>query len=188
MTSNKQYIDMKLTQEEINIAKELSNIVLNDEKFSIWSASSEPNQHHYGKGGLKTHTNEVLNLMILVSSNLKLDLDYCLIELSALYHDIGKLYDYTPKDNDFNEWKKTDHCREINHLSKSAIIWNINANKLNFPTKYIDQITHAILAHHGHREYGSPVAPKSKLSWLLHLCDNLSAKMDCCAKMDSIKR
>jgi 3'-5' exoribonuclease len=183
---------VKLNEEEIKLALQLSGVVLNNEKFAVWSGSGEENHHHYGGEGLKKHTFEVIDLMNNVKSTLKLDLDDYLIQLAGLYHDIGKIYDYELKSELINNmvvthWVKTEHCRKIHHISRSAIIWNQEATKLNFPQIYIDEITHAILSHHGGREYGSPVAPKSKLAWLLHLCDNLSARMNDCDKIDLIK-
>jgi 23S rRNA maturation-related 3'-5' exoribonuclease YhaM len=47
-----------------------------------------------------------------------------------------------------------------------------------------DEVLHAILAHHGFQEFGSPVQPNSKVAWLLHLCDSISARMDDVDKMD----
>jgi 23S rRNA maturation-related 3'-5' exoribonuclease YhaM len=58
-------------------------------------------------------------------------------------------------------------------------------------TKYINidpsNITHNILSHHGMREWGSPVAPATKEAWILHLCDNMSARLDDCNKHDKIQ-
>jgi 23S rRNA maturation-related 3'-5' exoribonuclease YhaM len=51
---------------------------------------------------------------------------------------------------------------------------------MKFPelnTRYHDSVLHAILAHHGRREAGSPVAPKSRIAWLVHLSDQISARM-----------
>jgi 23S rRNA maturation-related 3'-5' exoribonuclease YhaM len=67
----------------------------------------------------------------------------------------------------------------IHHISRSAIIWAEAASRLytNY-SKYYEPVLHAILAHHGFREAGSPVAPKTRVAWLVHLCDNISARMD----------
>jgi 23S rRNA maturation-related 3'-5' exoribonuclease YhaM len=50
-----------------------------------------------------------------------------------------------------------------------------------------DNITHNILSHHGQRAYGSPVFPATREAWVLHLADNLSARLDDCDKHDRIK-
>ena len=54
-----------------------------------------------------------------------------------------------------------------------------NKIKFNFTDEH-DEVLHAILSHHGRREYGSPVSPSTRIAWLLHLCDSISARMfDC---------
>jgi 23S rRNA maturation-related 3'-5' exoribonuclease YhaM len=53
--------------------------------------------------------------------------------------------------------------------------------------KYHERVCHAILAHHGTREWGSPIAPLSRVAWLVHLCDNLSARMYDAETLDIVK-
>jgi 3'-5' exoribonuclease len=50
-----------------------------------------------------------------------------------------------------------------------------------------NNVLHNILAHHGQRAWGSPVAPATKEAWILHLADNLSARLDDCDKHDILK-
>ena len=53
-------------------------------------------------------------------------------------------------------------------------------------SNYHEDVLHAVLAHHGTREAGSPVAPKSRVAWLVHLCDGISARMYDADTMDVI--
>lgn len=156
--------------------------VLGDHKFLTWSGSSKPHQHHYGDFGLITHTEEVARLCLLNARNLDVGVDEKLLFLSALYHDIGKTYDYE-KVNEV--WGPTNHKRHIHHISRSSIIFNQKVDSLTDEEK--DQVTHAILAHHGLREWGSPVMPNTQMAWLLHLCDNISARMNDSHKWDHTK-
>ena len=39
---------------------------------------------------------------------------------------------------------------------------------------------------HGQREWGSPVMPKSRVAWLLHLSDGISARMADCETTDHV--
>jgi 3'-5' exoribonuclease len=50
-----------------------------------------------------------------------------------------------------------------------------------------EEVLHAILSHHGMRQWGSPVAPKSRLAWLLHLADSMSARMADADTLDVVK-
>lgn len=152
--------------------------VLTDEKFLVWSGSASPNHHHYGKHGLLRHTGEVIGLAVLNVENLELQDKVSLEQLllACLYHDIGKIHDYKPVDETMKEWEYTDHASKIHHISRSGIMWMEVANKHNY--KYKDEVLHCILAHHGQKEWGSPVKPRTREAWMLHLCDGISARMD----------
>lgn len=168
----------------------MSSVVIEDSRFSVWSGSSKPNQHHYGMGGLAKHTLEVATLCI--RNNCFLEESKKVSEkhlfLAALFHDAGKMWDYEPASLEYSikngtgldEWRGTGHKNLIHHIARSALIWEETAKFFNFPDR--DEVLHAILSHHGLREWGSPVAPRSRLAWLLHLCDSISARMDDCDK------
>lgn len=167
----------------------ISNIVLTD-KFSQWTASTKYNGkelHHYGIGGLARHTWEVYRLMSQSSSVLLSIYDPKLtkeiIFLSALFHDFGKLWDYE-WDAKNNEWIRTGHGKEIGHICRSAIEWSNAVKKFPEYEPIHNEILHAILAHHGRKEWGSPITPKTRLAWLLHLSDNLSARWDDCERIE----
>lgn len=154
------------------------------ESFRKWSGSSKKEQHHYGDGGLKRHTDEVTVLMLQTKQTLNLDIPDDVIILTARFHDIGKIWDYERINcNPLGEqWVSTEHKRKIHHISRSALEWSRMVEKTGLYKDWEDEVLHAILAHHGLREWGSPVAPATKLAWLLHLCDGLSARMDDCDK------
>jgi len=158
----------------------LSNLVVPN-LFYRCSGSSKPEQHHYGNGGLVKHTHEVLSLCLQNGKAYNLDLNVLLT--AAFFHDWGKMWDYEQNQKS-KEWFGSEHKRYIHHISRSAIEFNMLANKANLSANFIDSVTHCILSHHGRREWGSPVAPKSREAWMLHLCDGISARMDDCLKID----
>lgn len=177
---------------------------INDERFPIWSGSSKPHQHHYGKSGLIIHTTEVIKLALDNNYILGSDIDERELFLSCLFHDVGKMWDYTPgwsydhkeyldpnvknseltKIPDYSVWEGNDHKRKIHHISRSALTWNQYAIEYGEEQTTIDNVLHAVLAHHGLREWGSPVMPSTKLAWMLHLCDGISARMNDADKWD----
>ena len=155
----------------------LANVVLEDKRFPIWSGSGHSHQHHYGKHGLIIHTAEVVELCLNNNKLLSAGIDERELYLAGLFHDVGKTWDYEACDSDYKDWRKTPHARHIHHVSRSALVWNQAAlEDESFHLSKIDEITHAILAHHGQREWGSPVMPNTKLAWMLHLCDSISAR------------
>jgi hypothetical protein len=111
--------------------------------------------------------------------------------ISVIWHDYGKIWDYQMDEN--GVWgKHNNHARQIHHISRSALEWNKHVEKLKSTIVYdgdinTDSVTHNILSHHGMREWGSPVAPATREAWILHLADNLSARLDDCNKHDIIK-
>ena len=174
---------------------DISKIVLEDNRFPVWSGSSKPFQHHHRKGGLAEHTFEVVDLCLKNNdyynqSRFKDD-KTCkpsLLFLAALFHDCGKMWDYTfeTKEDGTEVIGSSEHKRNIHHISRSGIVW-MEASAKILPDNERDEVLHAILAHHGRREWGSPVAPKSRMAWMLHLCDGISARMDDCDKCDMVK-
>ena len=175
--------------------------ILNDDRFPVWSGSSKEGQHHYGEGGLAEHTLEVIDTCFKMRElyENRIVIDPKELFLSALFHDVGKMYDYEPIDEllcytdsypdclNYSQWQSTPHKRNIHHISRSGIMWSENARKDEvIYDKYFEKVLHAILSHHTTREYGSPVAPKSRVAWMLTLCDNMSARMNDCDTWDCI--
>lgn len=163
--------------------------VILDPRFLTWSGSSKPQQHHYGKGGLLQHTTEVVELCLDAARRYaEHDINPRALFLAALFHDCGKMWDYEPhpdNGNQIGEWKGvrddwggSPHKRLIHHVSRSAIEWSLAVEKDGVLKKELgDDVLHAILSHHGSRQTGSPVAPKTRVAWLVHLCDGMSARM-----------
>ena len=147
--------------------------VLEDAAFSICSGSGSPTKHHYGDGGLVRHTLEVVGLC--QSTSKTHSVDRRVLYTSAIWHDYGKIFDYVKRSG---VWVEADHKRDIHHVSRSAIEFNKHAATCGLPQEFVDAVTHCILAHHGLKEWGSPVQPKSKEAWLLHFCDGISARLD----------
>ncbi len=177
--------------EKYLVEKHLVFPVVENPKFAVWSGSSKPHQHHYGKGGLITHTLEVIELCMSNYELMKntygdMHSNPDQYFLAALYHDVGKMWDYSPVDQEMTQWTGNTHKRNIHHISRSCIVWNLIASQNGVHQLYTDEISHAILAHHGLREWGSPVAPNSKVAWMLHLCDGISARINDCNSFDCI--
>ena len=174
---------------------DIASIVLDDPRFAIWSASSFHYQHHYGTGQLAQHTFEVVSLCLINRRTLGMiglgidGLNKMPTEattfLAALHHDIGKLDDYTEVAP--GNWAGTPHKRLVHHVSRSAIIWSRAVDRFPAYRDIEEGVLHAILAHHGTRQWGSPVAPKSRLAWLLHLCDQMSARLNDADTLDVVK-
>jgi 23S rRNA maturation-related 3'-5' exoribonuclease YhaM len=164
---------------------DLAQHLLEDERFQTWSGSSNPNAHHYGDYGLIIHTCEVVTTCFVMAdfySQYKIARDE--LYLAGLFHDAGKIHDYEKVNG---VWRAADHKRIIHHIPRSIIIWHDAVSNSEYQYLF-EPVTHAILAHHGHREWGSPVAPKSRVAWLLYLCDHLSARLYDADKLDLVEK
>lgn len=143
--------------------------------------------HHYGEGGLLRHKWEVINLCmrnaIFFCYN-DIYINETVLFMAALFHDVGKLWDYEKEGSKENVFEVKEHRRLIHHVSRSAIEWNKWASQQNFDESFTDKVTHCILSHHGQRQWGSPVGPANREAWILHLCDSMSARVDDCERID----
>lgn len=171
------------------VAGLLANFEKEYPKFYEWSGSHTPERHHYGPNGLGIHTAEVIESSMEMANLYGLNREEKdLLAVAALFHDVGKLWDY--KENisitEYNgNWEpdgtfsKAPHKDRIYHIPRSAIEWTRFNDKWSyFDQEDADAILHAILAHHGQRAWGSPVEPKTKIAWILHCCDLLSARLN----------
>ena len=190
--------ELKVSASLLGVPEYVSNVVIDDERFPLWSGSSKEYQHHYGKGGLLKHTCEVIRLCILNNRQLEAGIDERQLFLAALFHDCGKMWDYEPtwenRDDwrqerfiNYHKWNSTNHKRQIHHISRSGIVWSKASENMGESQEWCDEVLHAILAHHGQREWGSPVGPNTKLAWMLHLCDCISARMDDATRWDQVR-
>lgn len=182
--SNPDHFDLKSWSQRFSKeVEDIASVVIDDERFPIWWGGLT-NQHHSFDGGLVRHTKEVVELAFSTIKTLGIekDIDKSELFLACLFHDAGKMYDYKRNDGAPSgepAFIAAPHKRIIHHISRSGIIWSHAVAKYpELNTKYHDSVLHAILAHHGQREWGSPVMPKSHVAWLLHLCDNISARMN----------
>ena len=177
---------------DVKVEKILEEFLIDYPEFVDWSGSHNKTLHHYGWGELARHTSEVIELGFEARRTLhkEKEVDAATYFFAALFHDTGKMYDYHPLyAYSFDEWEPCEHRRIIHHLPRSAIIWHDTIKKYpDYNIKYHDEVLHAILAHHGSRQAGSPVAPKTHVAWLLHHCDSISARMDDAGTLDIVNR
>lgn len=132
--------------------------------------------HHAYLGGLLEHT---LSLMELGDSVLPLypDLNADLVLMGLFLHDIGKTVEL---DCDIS-FKYSDQGRLLGHIVQGMFFVEEKIRELNhadpFPSDLKDVLLHIIAAHHGLREFGSPVQPATPEAFVVHHLDNLDSKI-----------
>jgi len=150
---------------------------LDDNRFLSWSGSGTPDHHHYGTGGLVQHTCEVLTISLesarLVGLNFAENAKQAIV-YASLYHDIGKLWSYEL--DVLGRWAYSRTNKEQGHIARSYHEWMKDSAGV-LSDYMIEHVAHAILAHHGFKDWGSPVTPKTRLAWLIHSADYMSANL-----------
>lgn len=175
-------IDQERMQEEIKqYIQRISNTKLyvltkhlyekHMEKFMVYPAASK--NHHEFVSGLAFHTLSMLKVadqLMNVYTELNADLLYA----GILLHDLGKTVELSgPVVPTY-----TFEGQMLGHISIAQSMVYAAAQELNIEGEEVTLLQHMILSHHGKNEYGSPVLPQIREAEMLHLIDNMDARMN----------
>ncbi len=127
--------------------------------------------HHACIGGLLEHTLGVVKTCAALA-DLYPDADRDLLLTAAALHDIGKIEEF--------DWSLaityTDAGQFVGHVVGGAMMVKQAAERIEgFDPLLSLALQHAVLAHHGRHEYGSPQLPKSIEAMIVHMADMLDA-------------
>jgi len=130
--------------------------------------------HHAYRYGLLEHT---LGVARAVASAALIfpSVDREMAVAGALLHDIGKLWVYNddPLAIDVTDAGKLEGEIPLSYYAvRSAIEEDLDLNPDDARA-----LLHIILSHHGRHEWGSPVEPRTREAVLVHVIDNLGAKL-----------
>jgi 3'-5' exoribonuclease len=152
--------------------KNLLETIFDDETTDKFKKSPAAYKvHHNYLGGLLEHTWEMLKMTESVSSHYqKLNMD--LLKTGVILHDIGKAFEFEPSTTILI----TNKGKLLGHIYLGAEIVKHHAPK-DTPEDLLDEVLHIILAHHGQKEFGSPVVPMTAEAITVHVLDYSSAKM-----------
>lgn len=128
--------------------------------------------HHAYPGGLLNHTYQMLHMLegLYPCLPYPIKIERCI--LAILFHDYGKLYEY----NKQGETQQDMYL--LGHIYLSAHKLNIELDNQGVDAEETKRIVHCVLAHHGQREFGSPVLPCTQEASIVTYLDNISAKTD----------
>jgi 3'-5' exoribonuclease len=150
--------------------RQTCSTVLHNRDFAFGMGGSV--HHHNHPGGLVEHTMEVVSWILELASE---QYNLPVLLTAAIWHDYHKLYEYE-WDESTKTVKKLDYAKEVGHVVGSAMEFKKVAQTLLVDKPSEEQIVHCMLSHHGRREWGSPVEPKTPEAWLLHSADMLSSR------------
>jgi 3'-5' exoribonuclease len=151
-------------------------------------AAAARKYHHARRGGLVEHTAQMMRVAKAISLAYP-QLNDDLLIAGILFHDSGKLWE-----NQFSETgfvMDYDELGElVGHISIGLEIVNslwrkLSADNADAWKSYSPasedvrlHLLHLIGAHHGQKELGSPVEPKTPEAMALHYIDNLDSKLE----------
>jgi 3'-5' exoribonuclease len=161
--------------EEPHLSRLLTDQFEDEEFMESFSACPASVQFHSAViGGLLNHT---LTVVETCSKMLQLQpgLDRDLVIAGALLHDIGKTRSYVVAAN-------TNHTPEGNLIGHLVISYELLLDRMRsidgFPEGLALKLKHVILSHHGRREWGSPIEPMMPEALLVHMADDMDAKLN----------
>jgi len=150
----------------------LKNLILEVifENENLFKTSPAAKTHHHNYiGGLMQHTIECVEFAIAIFPVIPVDINHELVLTGCIAHDLGKMFEYTVDmesgvvavDEKFiTEW--------ISHIH-----WGFSwANQNGFTC-----LAHIIASHHGIKDYGALVEPKTREAELFHEVDMLSSRL-----------
>ena len=144
--------------------------------------------HHARRGGLVEHTAQMMRVGIELA-RLYPELNVDLLLAGILFHDCGKLWENALPENGFV--MSYDELGElVGHISIGIEVVNALWRKLsaekseswkNYSPPSEDvrvHLLHMVASHHGAKEFGSPVEPRTPEAMALHYIDNLDARLE----------
>lgn len=134
------------------------------------TAPAAKSLHHATLGGLLEHTLAVVRLALETAGRYE-EIDQDLLVAAALLHDIGKIDAYDPV-----TFAITTEGALYGHLYMSAArVERAMAQTPGLSLETRRRLIHAILAHHGKLEYGSPVLPMTLEALVVHHADQMDS-------------
>jgi 3'-5' exoribonuclease len=161
--------------------------ILEEHEALLMKMPAAQNLHHSYTAGLIEHVWSMTKVAgVLVDhyasyySHLNPPLDKDVVIAAIVLHDIGKLRELTYHPV---EARYTKEGCLIGHVLMGRDMVRETARTIEgFPEETLLLLEHAILAHHGKREFGAPVLPQTLEAILVSFVDDLDAKMNIVAR------
>jgi 3'-5' exoribonuclease len=152
----------------------LLNRVVTDhaDQLKTWPAAQTI--HHAYRGGFLEHITKMAEVGALLSRSYGANDD--LVLTGVVLHDIGKLQELAYEGG---SGSYTRDGNMVGHIALGLMMVRETINGISgFPVELRAQVEHLIASHHGTREWGSPVEPKSVEAFILASVDELDAKLN----------
>ncbi len=172
-------IDRMKTPELQAILREM--ILMCGDKLSYYPAAQRV--HHAERSGLLHHTVSVLRAAEAILP-LYPFLDGDLLRAGAIAHDLSKTAEFV-SDECGNVSDYSAEGQLLGHLVHGVAQVREAARRANVTGEYVLLLSHMIISHHGQPDHGSPRPPMFPEAEMLHLLDDMDAKMN---EMEGVMR
>ena len=156
-----------------NIRVLLNRIVVDHEReLREWPAAQQI--HHAYRGGLLEHIVKMSEVGRYLAR--AYDASEDLVLAGVILHDIGKLQElwYEPGGATY-----TRDGNFVGHIGLGLVMVRETAKSISgFPDDLRAQIEHLVMSHHGSRDRGSPVEPKTIEAFIVAAVDDLDSKLN----------
>ncbi len=157
------------------------------EKFKRAAAARD--YHHARRGGLLEHTAQMMRSGAALAIAYPA-LNWDLVRTGILFHDSGKLWEMDYQPQGFVS-PITTVGELLGHITIGIELvnklWRGLESNAEFaaianaqpPRELVrEHLLHLIASHHGQKEYGAPVTPRTPEGWMLHHIDNIDAHLE----------
>ncbi|MBM3809376.1 MAG: HD domain-containing protein [Acidimicrobiia bacterium] len=142
------------------------------EQLKVWPAAQQI--HHAYRGGFLEHITRMADVGRFVARAYGANED--LVLAGVVLHDIGKLQELA------YEGGAASYTRDgnlVGHIALGLMMVREACTIIaGFPLELRAQLEHLIASHHGVREHGSPVEPKTVEAFIVASVDDLDAKLN----------
>lgn len=164
----------------------ITTLIMNEvwQKFSYWSAAKS--LHHEQLGGLAVHTFEVVRMGRNIADTVcriygDNFINIPLLTSASVLHDVGKVNELNTK-IDCGVTEYSIEASLTSHIMSGISMIDSAALRLGLCTngeepEELTLLKHVVAAHHGKKEWGSPVCPSVPEANILHMADEISAQM-----------
>jgi 3'-5' exoribonuclease len=168
----------ELTAHVATVKRDPIRILLNrvmadhEQELRTWPAAQTI--HHAYRGGFLEHITKMAEVGRFVAQAYQADWD--LVLAGIVLHDIGKLQELA---YDAGAGSYTRDGNLVGHIALGIVMVREAVSGISgFPEDLRAQIEHMVASHHGLREYGSPVEPKTIEAFIVSAIDDLDAKLN----------
>ena len=140
------------------------------DEFILFPAATR--NHHEFASGLLYHTVSMLDLASAIQ-NLYPEINRDVLLTGVLLHDVGKTIELSGP----IATKYTLEGKLLGHISLMVSEIRHVAEEANIHSEIPVLLEHMILSHHGEQEFGSPIPPLTREAFVLHVVDDMDAKM-----------